>query len=108
MIGWYHQFSGHALREIPGDGEGQRGLERRSPRGCKELDTTWQLNSKRQGHQGLSLFPMTPRIASASSRHLVKCTRVVSVCVCVCACVCALSVCVCAQHFCVLGGREQG
>ena len=92
--------------DIPGDGEGQGGLEWGSPRGCKELDETWHLASKRQGRQGLSLFPMTPRTAAASSGHLGKCTC--GECVCVCVCVCVVSVCVCARRVCVLGGQGQG
>ena len=35
MVGWYHQFSGHELGQTSGDGEGQRGLARRSPWGHK-------------------------------------------------------------------------
>ena len=45
MVGWHHWFNGHELGQAPGDGEGQRNLACCSPWGCKELDTTWWLNS---------------------------------------------------------------
>ena len=45
MVGWHHQFNGHELGQTPGDGEGQGSLACHSPWGCKELDTTWQLNN---------------------------------------------------------------
>ena len=45
MAGWHHQCSGHELRHTSGDGEGQGGLVCCTPWGCKELNTTGQLNS---------------------------------------------------------------
>ena len=36
MTGWHHQCNGHELRQISGDGEGQRGLACCSPWGHKE------------------------------------------------------------------------
>ena len=44
MAGWYYQCNGYELGQTQGDGEGQRGLACRSPWGCKESDTTEQLN----------------------------------------------------------------
>ena len=38
MIGWHHQLNGHEFVQIPGDGEGQGGLECCSQWGCKESD----------------------------------------------------------------------
>ena len=38
--GWHHQFNGHELGQIPGDGEGQGSLECCRPWGRKESDTT--------------------------------------------------------------------
>ena len=38
-------FSQNYNEETPGDGEGQRGLARCSPRGDKELGTTWRLKN---------------------------------------------------------------
>ena len=46
MIGYNHRFNGHELGQIPGDREGQGGLECCSPWGCKKLDTIWRLNNK--------------------------------------------------------------
>ena len=47
MIGWHDLFNGHEPRGTLGDGEGQGSLACCSPWGCKELDTTWQLNNNR-------------------------------------------------------------
>ena len=44
MVGWYHQLNGHEFELAPGDGKGQGILVCYSPWGCKELDTTEQLN----------------------------------------------------------------
>ena len=44
MVGWYHQLNGHEFEGTLGDSEGQGGLMYCSPWGCKELDTTEQLN----------------------------------------------------------------
>ena len=40
MVGERHQCNEHELRQIPGNGEGQRGLLCWSPWGCKESDRT--------------------------------------------------------------------
>ena len=47
MVGWHHQLNGHEFEQTPRDGEGQESLACCSPWGCKELDTTEQLNSNR-------------------------------------------------------------
>ena len=47
MAGWHHWCSGHELGQTSADGEGQRGLACCSPWGCKELDTTGQLNKNK-------------------------------------------------------------
>ena len=44
MVGWHHQLSGHKFESTPGIGDGQGSLECCSPWGCKESDTTEQLN----------------------------------------------------------------
>ena len=44
MTGWHHQCNGHKFGQTLRDGKGQRGLECYSPWGCKESDTTEQLN----------------------------------------------------------------
>ena len=49
MVGWHHQLHGYELEQIPGDGEGQGSLKCCSPWGCKESDTTEQLNINNKG-----------------------------------------------------------
>ena len=44
-VGWHHRLNGHELEQTPGDGEGQGSLVCCSPWGCKESDTTEQLNN---------------------------------------------------------------
>ena len=46
MAGWHHQLNGHEFEQDLADGEGQGSLACCSPWGCKELDTTEQLNNK--------------------------------------------------------------
>ena len=45
MVGWHHRLNGYELGQTPGDGEGQGSLACCSPRGCKESETAWWLNS---------------------------------------------------------------
>jgi len=45
MVGWHHRLNGHEFEQAAGDGEGQGSLACCSPWGCKELDTTEQLNT---------------------------------------------------------------
>ena len=44
MVGWQHWLNGHEFEQTLGDSEGQGDLVCCSPRGCRELDTTEQLN----------------------------------------------------------------
>ena len=44
MVGWHHGLDGRESEWTPGDGDGQGGLACCSSWGCKELDTTEQLN----------------------------------------------------------------
>ena len=44
MVGWHHRLDGHEFEHAPGVGNGQGSLECCSPWGCKESDTTEQLN----------------------------------------------------------------
>ena len=44
MVGWHHQLNGHGFEWTPGVGDGQGGLACCGSWGCKELDTTGQLN----------------------------------------------------------------
>ena len=45
MVGWHHQSNGHECEQTPGDSEGQGSLVCCSSCGCRELDTTEQLNN---------------------------------------------------------------
>ena len=43
-VGWHHRLDGHEFEQTLGVGEGQGSLVCGSPWGCKESDTTEQLN----------------------------------------------------------------
>ena len=45
MVGWQHQLNGHEFEQSLGTSEAQGSLACYSPWGCKESDTTEQLNS---------------------------------------------------------------
>ena len=45
MVREHHELNGHESEETPRDGDGQGSLACCSPLGCKELDTTQQLNT---------------------------------------------------------------
>ena len=45
MVGWHHPLDGHEFEQALGDGKGQGSLACCGSRGCKELDTTEQLNT---------------------------------------------------------------
>ena len=44
MVGWHHPLDGHEFEQALGNGEGKGSQECCSPWGCRELDTTEQLN----------------------------------------------------------------
>ena len=44
MVGWHHRFNGHEFEQALGVGDRQKILACFSPWGCKESDTTEQLN----------------------------------------------------------------
>ena len=46
MVGWHHQQKAYESEQTPGDREGQGRPACCSPWGCKELDTTEELNNK--------------------------------------------------------------
>ena len=46
VVGCYHRLNGHEFEQAPEDSEGWGSLACCSPWGCKELDTTEQLNNK--------------------------------------------------------------
>ena len=45
MVGWHHRLNGPEFEQTLGDGERQGSLVCCSPWGCKEPDTTEQLNN---------------------------------------------------------------
>ena len=45
MVGWHHWLDGHEFEQAPGVSDGQGSLACCSPWGCKESDTTEQLNN---------------------------------------------------------------
>ena len=45
MVGWHHQLNGHEFEQTLEDSEGQGTLACCSSWGCKESDTTEQLNN---------------------------------------------------------------
>ena len=47
ISGWHHRLNQCESEQMPGDSEGQGSLVCCSPLGCKELDTTWQLNNNK-------------------------------------------------------------
>ena len=47
MVGWHHRLDGHEFEQAPGLGDGQGGLACCGPWGCKESDTTEQLNNSK-------------------------------------------------------------
>ena len=44
MVGWHHRLNGHGFGWTLGVGDGQGGRACCSPWGCKDSDTTDQLN----------------------------------------------------------------
>ena len=53
MVGWHHRHDGREFEQTLGDSEGQGCLECCSPWGCKEQDTTEQLNGNIESEQAL-------------------------------------------------------
>ena len=58
MLREHYRLNGHAFKQSPGDGEGQKGLVCCSPWGCKEVDMTQRLNS--HSHLSSQCFPLHP------------------------------------------------
>ena len=60
MVGWHHRFNGHEFEQTLGDVEGQGSLAFYSPWGCKELDSTEQLNDSYLVSVGLCCLVLSP------------------------------------------------
>ena len=63
MVGWHHQLDEHESKKAPGFGDGQGRLVCCSPWGCKESDTTEQLNWTEHVHMS------TPTSLTIPSSH---------------------------------------
>ena len=61
MVGWHHRLNGHGFEQAPGAGVGQGSLACCSPWGCKELDTTEQLNWTEVRYDYGVIFNITTR-----------------------------------------------
>ena len=61
MVGWHHWLNGHEFEQAPGDGEVQGSLACCSPRGCKESDTTEQLNNI--DYVTINIFKCSPSLS---------------------------------------------
>ena len=57
MVVWHQRHDGHEFEEAPGVGDGQGSLACCSPWGCKEWDTTEQLNWTEAAFTGFSSNP---------------------------------------------------
>ena len=66
-VGWHHCLNGHEFKQIPWDSEGQGSLVCRSPQGCKELDTTLQLNNNKQPSVSCFYFHLLHTLSLRSS-----------------------------------------
>ena len=60
MVGWHHWLHGHEFELVSGVGDGQEGLVCCSPWGCKESDTTEQLNWTELVTQTVKNLPAMP------------------------------------------------
>ena len=50
MVRWHHWLNGHEFEQALGDDKGQGSLACCSPWGCKELNTTYQLNNDNKSY----------------------------------------------------------
>ena len=66
MVGWHHWLNRHVFELNPGVGDGQVGVACCNPWGCKESDTTEQLNSTELNPALHSLFSSTPETCATS------------------------------------------
>ena len=69
IIGWHHWLNGYGFEQAPGDVEEQWSLAWCSPWGCKESDTTEQLNLNSFNNvytfynMSITLFRLTPSLS---------------------------------------------
>ena len=74
LVGWHHRLDAHEFGQAPGVDDGQGSLAFCSPLGCKELDTTEQLNctekvkiSLLKTIKGDTLYPLPMSMSEAFS-----------------------------------------
>ena len=70
MVGWHHQLDGHGFGWTPGVGFGQGGLVCCNSWGCKELDTTGQLNRTERNSSYISSFMFCASLGSEKNVFL--------------------------------------
>ena len=58
MVWWHHWLKGHEFEQTLWDGEEQGNLECCVPRGCKESDTTEQVNNKNNLYENITLYTL--------------------------------------------------
>ena len=66
MVGRHHQLNGHEFEQTLGESEGQGSLVRCNLWGCKESDTTEQLNSNKDGLHYCTCFSLSLREGTGS------------------------------------------
>ena len=72
MAGWHHLLNGHEFEETLGVGNGQGGLACCSPWGCRESDTTEQLNELRVRFTWIQILILLLRAVSYRERSLIS------------------------------------
>ena len=70
MIGWHNQLNEHEFEQAPGDGERQGSLACSSPWGCKKLDTTEQLDSKKHLLHGFLVAQMVRNLPARQETQI--------------------------------------
>ena len=82
MVGWHHWLDGHEFEQAPGVGDGQGSLACCSPWGCKESDTTEQLNWLTDHHCPHGMICSLKEPHSAKSKETKELWDLTSIVVC--------------------------
>ena len=79
MVGWHHWLDGHGFGWTPGAGDGQGSLACCSPRGCKELDMTeqlnWNVSAMQVAYYRISLKFVKNENSLTTAKELVRCNK---------------------------------
>ena len=78
MVGRHHRLDGHEFEQAPGAGDGRGGLACRSPRGCRESDTTEQLSNNKNNKIHTYAHSLVSRAVSLLKSRVDKPTSLVS------------------------------